>query len=82
MIFNIQNAPNRFVIILVGTVSSHEDREVDHDVITTFAKEQNISYFECHTDTGKGIDDVFSELVDKVMENFHSATREISGWFI
>ena len=65
--------------MLVGTLSSHEDREVDNDVITNFAKEQNILYFECHTDSGKGTDEVFSVLIDKIMENFHTSSRSLGG---
>ena len=57
-------------------MSSHEDREVENDVIINFAKEQNILYFECHTDSGKGIDEVFSVLIDKIMENF---SRTLGG---
>ena len=65
--------------MLVGTVSSHEDREVDNDVIINFAKEQNILYFECHTDSGEGIDKVFSVLVDKIMEIFNTSSRSLGG---
>lgn len=65
--------------MLVGTVSSHEDREVDNDVIINFAREQNILYFECHTDSGEGIDEVFSALIDKTLETFNTSSRSLGG---
>lgn len=63
--------------MLVGTLSGHEDREVSQEIVTNFAQEQNISYFECNVDSGSGIDDIFSVLIDKVMDNFHAATRDM-----
>lgn len=65
--------------MLVGTISGHEEREIAEDVVTIFAREQNILYFECHINTGRGIDEAFSVLLDKIMENFHSSTRDMGG---
>lgn len=60
--------------MLVGTISSHEEREVAKDTITNYAQEQNISYFECNVDNGNGIDEAFLALLDKIMEKFHHST--------
>ena len=65
--------------MLVGTISSHEEREIAEDIIKNFAQEQNISYFECHIDNGKGIDEAFSTLLDKIMEKFHYSSRDLGG---
>lgn len=54
--------------MLVGTITSHEEREITEDIITNFAREQNILYFECQIDSGNGIDEAFSVLLDKIME--------------
>ena len=65
--------------MLVGTISSHEEREVAEEIITVFAQEQNILYFECHIDNGKGIEEAFSVLLDKIMEKVHSSSRDLGG---
>ena len=62
--------------MLVGTITSHEEREVAEDIVRNFAQDQNILYYECHIDTGSGIGEAFSVLIDKVMEKCHSTATE------
>ena len=76
-----QNAPNRFVILLVGTTSVHEDKEVQQEVVEEFAHEHNVQYFECVLDGSgpSGTAEIFTTLVDKIMENFLATGKQIGG---
>ena len=51
------------------------------EVVEEFAYEHNVQYFECVLDStdSSGTSKILTVLIDKIMENFLSAGKQIGG---
>ena len=54
------------VLILVGNKNDKENREVTNEEALSFAKTNNIKYFETSAKTGKGIKEIFNLIFEEV----------------
>ena len=66
-----EEVSERVSIVLVGNKIDDEDnRKISTEQGESMAKDYEIMFFECSAKTGQNIDEIFNNLVKKVVENF------------
>ena len=70
-----EEVSERVSIVLVGNKIDDEDnRKISTEQGESMAKEYEIMFFECSAKTGQNIDEIFNNLVKKVVENFSKSS--------
>ena len=70
-----EEVSERVSIVLVGNKIDDEDnRKISTEQGESMAKDYEIMFFECSTKTGQNIDEIFNNLVKKVVENFSKSS--------
>lgn len=66
----LQNAPQRFQVILVATDTTAESASVNLEIGKQFAAEKNLELVVCDLDSQEHVDKAFLKLIDKIMINW------------
>jgi small GTP-binding protein len=62
-----------YEIVLVGTKSDRQDiRQIPYNIALEYAKNKNIDYFEVSTYNVEGINNLFTFLINKIINKTHS----------
>ena len=70
-----EEVSERVSIVLVGNKIDDEDnRKISTEQGESMAKDYEIMFFECSAKTGQNIDEIFNNLVKKVVENFSKSS--------
>ena len=70
-----EEVSERVSIVLVGNKIDDEDnRKISTEQGESMAKDYEIIFFECSAKTGQNIDEIFNNLVKKVVENFSKSS--------
>ena len=71
-----EEVSDRVTIVLVGNKIDDEDnRKIATEQGESMAKEYGIMFFECSAKTGQHIDEIFNNLVKKVVDNFSKSAE-------
>lgn len=69
---SLQNAPQRFRVILVATELDAESASVNLEIARQFAAEKHLELLECDFENQEQVDSVFLRLIDRVMSSWES----------
>ena len=77
----INNRKNCIVYLLGNKLDDKENRVIDYKDAKNFAKENNLKYFETSAIQGKGIYEVFSNLIEDLLNTFPTSKPNPSDNF-
>ncbi|KAL0226734.1 hypothetical protein P9112_014058 [Eukaryota sp. TZLM1-RC] len=66
---NKYNLPSNCVIHVCGNKVDKSNRKISKEEATNWCKKENLVYFETSASTGKGVNDCFNSLLEKIITN-------------